>query len=139
MDGWGDLPPILLKVAAVVLIVLAILDLAWVGLLLLIVSALNALIPFLPDFLGRISSAVISVSTFLLATTMVLGITSLLLSVFLYRFASRVEEGSATKSEQNLWIAMLIVVLTLSILFARWYYAAAAAVALAGTLLARTT
>ncbi|MEM1522780.1 MAG: hypothetical protein QXU69_07125 [Thermofilaceae archaeon] len=138
MDEWGEIPPIMLKVAAVVLAVLTILDLAWVGLLLSIASALGTLAPLLPNFLSRILSAIISVSTLFLGTIVVFGIASLLLSVFLYRFANRVEEGYATRSEQNLWIALLIVVLAFSILLARWYYAAAAAVALAGALLART-
>ncbi|MEM2790512.1 MAG: hypothetical protein QW075_01565, partial [Thermofilaceae archaeon] len=63
MDEWGEIPPIMLKVAAVVLAVLTILDLAWVGLLLSIASALGTLAPLLPNFLSRILSAIISVST----------------------------------------------------------------------------
>lgn len=138
MDSWEDLPPLLLKISAIVLALLAVLDLARIGFVLILASIFGELVPLIPGIIGRILSGLVTLTTFLLALALVLGIASILVAVFLFRFARRVEEGLATESERTLWIAILLVTLALSVLAARWYYVAAAAVGLLGVLLSRT-
>jgi hypothetical protein len=137
MERW-TFPSILVRVAAAVLVAMAVFDLAKLGFWLLLASLLGDLARLLPTPLQGILGLVAAVSQILLALAAASAIIAVVCAILLFRFAERVDAGTFSPGERTAWLVALAALAALSALFGRWLYAAVYAVALAGVAMARS-
>jgi hypothetical protein len=137
MEQWS-LSSIILRVSAVLLIALAVMDLARIGFWLLVVSLLGDVVAVLPEPLRAVIGLIAAISQLVIALAVIAAISAILCGVFLLRFAERVDVGSISSGERSAWLAVLTVLAALSVVFNKWLYAAAYASALIGVAIAHS-
>ena len=136
MDQWS-FQGTLLRVAAIILLLLAIFDLAKIGFCALIASLVGEVASLLPRPLEPILRFFTTLSGVLLALAAITAVTAVVAAILLLRLAGRVDSGTATAAELDAWLVVLIVLAALSALTHKWFYSAAYAAAIIGAIMAR--
>jgi uncharacterized membrane protein YpjA len=137
MEHWS-FSSMLLRVSAALLIALAVVDLAKIGLWLLVVSLLGDVAAMLPEPLRAAVRLIAAVSRLVIALAVIAALPAIFCGVFLLRFAERVDMESFSSGERSAWLAVLAVLAALSAVFNKWFYAAAYAMALIGVAIAHS-